>query len=106
VAKKEPDTAATAKTYDEAVAYCLSKGNPYRLPEVKELASLLDYSHLNPALPSGHPFTGVQSGGLPYWSVTTNVFNPPDAWNVYFWNGLVGVNNKSVPNPVWCVRGA
>jgi len=31
----------------------------WRLPTFMELVSLLDYSQINPALPPGHPFTGL-----------------------------------------------
>ena len=40
----------------------------WRLPNRKELRSLIDYSRSGPALLSGHPFTNVQSGL--YWLST------------------------------------
>ena len=33
----------------------------WRLPSVAELASLVDPANSNPALPTGHPFSNVQS---------------------------------------------
>ena len=41
----------------------------WRLPDINELKSLVDYSQYNPPLPLGNPFTNVQSGV--YWSSTT-----------------------------------
>ena len=38
----------------------LGRFNDWRLPNVKELQSLLDYGHDYPALPPGHPFIKVQ----------------------------------------------
>jgi Protein of unknown function (DUF1566) len=38
--------------------------NDWRLPNRKELLSLLDFSKYSPALPSDHPFTNVQAGGV------------------------------------------
>ncbi|MBI4738702.1 DUF1566 domain-containing protein [Candidatus Woesearchaeota archaeon] len=76
----------------------------WRLPTVEELASLVDPTQSNPSLPSGHPFTNVQSGD--YWSSTTSVFNASDTLDVYFGNGVVFVDGvKSGTFYVWCVRG-
>lgn len=36
-----------------------SAAGDWRLPNVKELQSLIDYGHLNPALSPGHPFVSV-----------------------------------------------
>jgi hypothetical protein len=75
----------------------------WRLPTLQELASLVDSSQSNPALPSGHPFT-VQSSN--YWSASTFADDTADAYSVAFENGIVLVNVKSSPNLlVWCVRG-
>lgn len=41
----------------------------WRLPNARELRSLLDYSQFNPPLVPSHPFLDVQP--LPYWSSTT-----------------------------------
>ncbi len=35
----------------------------WRTPTIEELASLVDESNANPALPSGHPFNNIQMGG-------------------------------------------
>jgi len=45
--------------WTSADAYCSSLGNGSRLPEVKELISLVDYSTFQPALPEGNPFQDV-----------------------------------------------
>ncbi|MBF0551987.1 MAG: DUF1566 domain-containing protein, partial [Deltaproteobacteria bacterium] len=46
-----------------------SQAGDWRLPNVNELESLLDIKNYSPALPTGHPFTGVQLSL--YWSSTT-----------------------------------
>jgi len=52
-----------SKTWGQAKSYCssLSWGgyDDWRLPNVLELQSLIDYALQNPALPTGHPFTDV-----------------------------------------------
>ena len=56
-------------TWDEAVAYCDSLGNGWRLATLGEMESLLDMVALQPPmLPAGHPFVNVQSAQ--YWSST------------------------------------
>ncbi len=76
----------------------------WRLPNRKEMKSLIDYGRSNPALPSGHPFTGVQSNNF-YWSSTTHAVNTTYAWLVFFNYGHVGSNVKASSYYVWPIRG-
>jgi len=81
-----------------------SSPGDWRLPNVRELQSLVDYGRYNPALPSGHPFTNVQSSV--YWSSTTTASNTSSAWHVYFGAGFVLYDHKdNFYCYVWCVRG-
>ena len=105
------------KNWNDALTYCnnLASGScgltddsvagDWRLPNRKELMSLVDYGNAYPALPNGHPFTSVQS--LNYWSATTNAKNTDAAWNVGMYNGGVyaGNGHKSNNYYVWPVRG-
>jgi hypothetical protein len=76
----------------------------WRLPNRNELRSLVDLGQYNPALPSGHPFSGVQSS--PFWSSTTYAGNPGDAWYLDFYSGFVFNHGKtSYTYYVWPVRG-
>ena len=100
-----------------AIPYCnnlvLWSGGPigsylddWRLPNIKELQSLIDYGKRHPALPDNHPFTGLLSDY--YWSSTTCAI-PYDyihAWVVYFYNGqLHDLLKSDAGRRVWCVRG-
>ena len=80
-----------------------SSAGDWRLPNVNELKSLIDFGEQNPALPSGHPFTGVQS--IYYWSSTTFANTTSNAWGVLVYYGYVGPNDKTVTYNVWPVRG-
>lgn len=52
----------------------------WRLPNRRELESLIDYGQFNPALPNDHPFIGVQT--FSYWSSTTRIDYTSFAWRV------------------------
>ena len=67
----------------------------WRLPNVRELQSLVDYGQYltTLSLPSGHPFTNFLAGS--YWSSTTQAGNTFNAWYVVFINGGVGASDKT-----------
>jgi len=73
----------------------------WRLPNVKELISIIDYSRNNPAL---NPiFTNPKSGY--YWSSTTGKAFTVFAWYANFIEGNTSVAEKTSTYYVWCVRG-
>jgi len=78
--------------------------NDWRLPNRKELRSLIDHSNYLLALSSGHPFVNVKSGE--YWTSTSIARRTDDAWYVHMGYGLVGYGYKSAYyyNFVWPVR--
>ena len=80
-----------------------SVAGDWRLPNKRELFSLIDDSNHDPALPTGHPFTGVQSGF--YWSSTTVADITGFAGVVPLRNGSVGYYDKTTTFYVWPVRG-
>ena len=79
-----------------------SAAGDWRLPNVRELHSLIDFQHSSPALPTGHPFSLVQS--IHYWSSTTDAGATARAWNVHLGSGNVGNFFKTSFGHVWPVR--
>ena len=79
-----------------------SQAGDWRLPNLKELLSLIDYGRSFPALPAGHPFSWDPA---PYWSSTTSATSTTSAWTVAFAVGNVGSGTKSGNCWVWPVRG-
>ena len=80
-----------------------SSPGDWRLPNVRELQSLIDYGNFYLALPSLHPFIGVHD--YLYWSSTTVASYSGYAWDVFMFNGFVYYSFKDVYNYVWPVRG-
>jgi hypothetical protein len=84
---------------------CGTSYTGWHLPNVKELQSLIDFGNYIPALPSGHPFSNVQSSF--YWSSTTHAGNTAYAWYVSMASGIVASNGfKTNYYYVWPVRSA
>ncbi|MFZ1404917.1 MAG: DUF1566 domain-containing protein, partial [Anaerolineae bacterium] len=80
----------------------------WRLPNVREMQSLVDYERFSPALPSGYPFSNVQSNI--YWTSTTITAGPTLAWCVGLQVGFVygifaAACTKTDAYYVWPVRG-
>jgi hypothetical protein len=93
----------SAKTL-ETGACGLSDGSTagqWRLPSIKELQSLMDRSRSNPALPAGHPFSGVAGG---YWSSSTYANYNDYAWYASMHGGFVKGSYTKTNNNVWPVR--
>jgi hypothetical protein len=87
-----------------------SKPGDWRLPNDRELHSLVDYGINSDgfALPPGHPFINVQASYddfKVYWSSTTYNKNNELAWFVNFYDGRTLARSKGTNCYVWCVRG-
>ena len=120
---KNANCAGATKSWFEALTYCqtLNSGQcgltddsvegDWRLPNVKELQSLIHYGFYSPALPNtagtgqwaeGDPFINVQPSH--YWSATTYVHGTNNAYWVYMSDGVVAYRWKINGNYVWPVR--
>ena len=91
-------------TWRDAIDYCealiLNGKDDWRLPNKKELLSIVDYSTYSPAISS----IFVKTNSNYYWSSTTNASDTGDAWGVYFYDGNTDNANKSSNGTVRCVR--
>lgn len=98
-------------TWDEALAFVKLMNvehwlghNDWRLPNRRELRSLMDYETRLPALPAGHPFSNVFSGW--YWSSTSAAISPSHAWYVHMEGARMFYGGKDQSYMLWPVSGA
>ena len=89
-----------------------SVAGAWRLPNVREMQSLVHYGFASPAVPNtagtgkwtaGNPFTGVQSNI--YWTSTANGDGTDSVWYVHLNVGYGYPGGKSGSYYVWPVRG-
>jgi hypothetical protein len=81
-----------------------SSSGDWRLPTMKELCTLIDFSRREPALPKGHKFSIVPQGY--HWSATTLDYYTGMAWIVYFESGTTSYKDiKNHAGYIWPVRG-
>lgn len=100
-----------AITWQEALDHvnCLNQNaflgrTDWRVPNRKDLRSLLDYSRtVAPLLPAGHPFSDTT--GETYWTSTTDASASTRAWGVSTFDGVVGGSDKGSSLTVWPVSG-
>jgi len=91
--------AAVAEMNREAV---LGRAD-WRLPNRRELRSLVDHGQKQPALPAAHPFLDVFLGW--YWTSTTKAGQSAYAWNVHFEGGRMFYSRKDEFRLLWPVCG-
>ncbi|MFO7910829.1 MAG: DUF1566 domain-containing protein [Desulfotignum sp.] len=98
-------------TWDEALAAAkeinrsgLYSYRDWKLPNRRELFSLMSHEMINPSLPQGHPFDNVFNGY--YWTASTCIRLPDQAWYVHLGGARVFKGMKHGSYMVWPVRTA
>jgi len=81
----------------------LCGANDWRLTTRHELLSIVNNSHINPAIDENY-FSHSQA--LHYWSSSPIVDNQNDAWSINFNDGSVNNDNKGISNYVRLVRSS
>ena len=76
----------------------------WRLPNRRELRSLVSHQTRRPALPEDHPFINVFPGW--YWTSTSAAIGPAHAWYVNLDGARMFYGGKDQSFLVWPVRGA
>ena len=81
-----------------------TSGTDWRLPNVKELQSLVERSCFNPAI-NEMVFPNTTSGFGVFWSASPDTNFTSGAWGVIFSDGSVNVNIRNLVHSVRLVRG-
>jgi len=74
----------------------------WRLPNLKELESLVEIAKASSPVIDGSSFPNTPSNI--FWSSTTYAFNPASVWVVNFSNGTIGANDKGGNDGTYFVR--
>ncbi len=97
-------------TWQEALDYVFSMNrekafgcSDWRLPNRRELRSLMSHQTGKPALPEGHPFTNVFLGW--YWTSTTAAINTAYAWYIHLEGARTFYGGKEQFFLLWPCRG-
>lgn len=75
----------------------------WRLPNRREMRSLISHAERVPALPAGHPFHNLRTAW--FWTATTYAADPRYAWYVHTEGGRMFYGRKDTPSMLLPVRG-
>ncbi len=96
-------------TWQEALDYVAGMNrertfgySDWRLPNRRELRSLMNHQTRKPALPEGHPFTNIFLGW--YWTSTTAAINTAYAWYIHMEGARMFYGHKEQSFLIWPVR--
>jgi len=91
----------TTYTQSGGASYCTAMGTGWRLPSIKELQSIVDYTIPSP----GPVFNSVFSGSASwYWSATPLAGSTSSAWALNFNAGNTLNDDPATQHYVRCVR--
>jgi uncharacterized protein DUF1566 len=98
--EQSPMTATFA--WADAPGHCASLGAGWRVPTIKELQSIVDFTRsASPKIDTNYFFSTLSDY---YWSASIRVGSPGDAWYADFDNGSAFTEGQTNAHLVRCVR--
>ncbi len=96
---------SSLRDWYEAILYCysleLATKSDWRIPNIKELASIVNYRVDNPSIDNT---LFLLTNPSDYWSASSDANSISNAWIVNFTRGNVNTNGKTGDNYIRCVR--
>lgn len=80
-----------------------SRPGEWRMPNIRELQSIMDNTAVAPAIPAGHPFTNVQP--TLYWTSTSGQNFPKLAFFSLMSAGSTVFEHKNAELGTWAIKG-
>lgn len=100
------DWGSALQELDDGINYGYLGYSDWRLPNVKELASILESQCTNPALNPG-VFPSAGAGATEVWTSSPDMVNAQNIWVVGFnTNGDISIADRTLSKPVRIVRDA
>jgi len=97
------DNKGLSMTYFEAQDYCskleVKQYKDFRLPSLRELQSIVDYTKYKPAALSGFKYVDNET----YWTTTPFADDGSEVWTINFKKGEIAVKGKHYSRNVRCV---
>lgn len=92
-------------TWSDAATYCSTQAGGFRLPTVKELLSIVDYTKLpNSGAATINPVAFPNTPTASFWTSSTLGTNPGSVWVVFFGDGETFSGPPAGTASVLCVR--
>jgi len=88
--------------YNLIASYNSATGGHWRLPNRRELLSLVDFSQHDQAV-TGSPYFSIQSTGTTYWTSTYDSATTTNAWCIDIASGAASVASRGNTYRVWAV---
>ena len=107
---KNANLPAGTRSWSDAVTYCENLTycgySDWRLPNIMEAISLMNYGRMMPTLEGGGPtFINVQTGDVYYWASSVDAGTPSTyAWRFSMRVGTTDTQTKATLHYVWPVR--
>ena len=100
------DNKELSMSYDEAHTYCknlvIAKYDKFRIPSLKELQTIVDYTKFDPAIKQGFDYVDDAS----YWTTTAYAEDVDKiVWLINFEKGERNVKHKDYARHIRCVQG-
>jgi hypothetical protein len=90
-------------TWADAGTYCASAGSGFRLPTVKELSSIVDFTVASPG-PAINPTAFPNTSNAGFWTSSPWNGSAGYAWDVSFYDGSAETDMVGDVQNVRCVR--